>query len=81
MNRKVEAIQQLYTRIQSMIEGADETEPDTFESLEIQGTIIEKVVHFRRYLEKNNAMPHQLDGSRDLVVQTPDSQILRNSMI
>jgi len=38
-----------------MIGGADETEQDTFEYLEIQDTITEKVVCLKCYLEKNSA--------------------------
>ena len=54
LNRKAESLQQLDVKIQSMIEGADDSERDTFETIEIQDTLIEKLTRLKRYLEKNN---------------------------
>jgi len=80
INCKAEAIQQLDNKIQSIIEGADETEQDTFESLEIQDTIIEKVVRFKCYLENSATTsappaPISIDGSRDLVQPASASRL------
>ena len=54
LNRKAEAIRQLDLKIQTLIEGADDVEQDTFESIEIQDFIIENTVRLQHYMEKNN---------------------------
>ena len=54
LNRKAEAIRQLDLKIQTLIEGADDVEQDTFESIEIQDNIIENTVRLQHYMEKNN---------------------------
>ena len=50
-------MQQLDLKIQTLIEGADDVEQDTFKSIEMQDTIIENTVHLKRYMEKNNCRP------------------------
>ena len=57
LNCKAKAIQQLDLKIQTLIEGADGIEQDTFESIEIQDTIIENTVCLKHYMEKNNRHP------------------------
>ena len=52
---KAESLQQLDTKIQSMIEVAGDLERDVYESIEIQDTLIEKMTRLKRYLEKANA--------------------------
>jgi len=56
LNRKAEVIQALDAKIQNLIEGAEDTERDTFESIEVQDTIIEQVVRLKRFVEKNRTV-------------------------
>jgi len=43
LNLKAESLQQLDPKIQAMIEGAEDVERETFESIEIQDLLIEKL--------------------------------------
>ena len=52
---KCESIQQLDSRIQSVMTEASDIEKDVLDSLEIQDTIIEKITRLKRFLEKANA--------------------------
>jgi len=73
LNRKAESLQQLDSKIQSMIEGADDVERDTFESIEVQDLLIEKLTRLKRYLEKNSSttrtLPPAVPGAPESVVQ------------
>lgn len=90
LNRKAESLQQLDTKIQSMIEGDDDSERDTFESIEIQDMLIEKLTRLKRYLEKNNSTIHisqpaqsntlepvvPVSGMQETIVQQPSASRL-----
>ena len=52
---KAESIQQLDSKIQSMITEPDDIENDVLDSLEIQDTIIEKLTHLKCFLEKTSS--------------------------
>lgn len=54
LQRKAESLQQLDTKIQSVIEGPDDLERDVFDSIEIQDALIERMTRLKRYLEKSN---------------------------
>ena len=73
LNRKAESLQQLDSKIQSMIEGADDVERDTFESIEVQDLLIEKLTRLKCYLEKNSSttrtLPPAVPGAPESVVQ------------
>jgi len=52
---KCESIQQLDSRIQSVMTEASDIEKDVLDLLEIHDTITEKITHLKRFLEKANA--------------------------
>jgi len=56
IHSKSESIQQLDSRIQSVMTEASDIGKDVLDSLEIQDTIIEKIIHLKRFLEKANAL-------------------------
>ena len=55
LQRKAEAIQQLDSKIQTIMEEPSDIEGDVLDSLDIQDTLIERMTHLKRYLEKARA--------------------------
>ena len=55
LQRKAEAIQQLDSKIQSIMEEPSDIEGDVLDSLDILDTLIERMTRLKRYLEKARA--------------------------
>jgi len=53
IQHKAESIQQLDSKIQSMIAEPDDIENDVLDSLEIQDTIIDKLTHLKRFFRED----------------------------
>ena len=56
LQRKAESLQQLDTKIQSIITDPEDLEREVYDAIEIQDTLIEKMTRLKRYLSKINAM-------------------------
>ena len=63
IQHKAEAVQQLDSKIQSMITEPEDIESDVLDSLEIQDTIIEKLTLLKRFLEKTSSITGTTTGS------------------
>ena len=55
LQHKAELLQQLDTKIQSIIKNAEDLEREAFDAIEIQDAIIEKMTRLKCYLSKVNA--------------------------
>ena len=55
IHSKTKSIQQLVSRIQSVMTEASDIDRDVLDSLEIQDTIIKKITRLKIFLEKSNA--------------------------
>jgi len=59
---KAVSLQQLDSKIQSIIEGVEDLEKDTFDAIEIQDLLIEKLTRLKRFLDQNNSTTHHLQS-------------------